>query len=130
MGMKDRDEIGEVSETDIEVEPFSDAPEIDPAEAVEEDESDAENALAVAGDVPGVVEVIDELTRAQYAHEHGGGRARGHQHRRREDALAAMQRDKREARAESEERGCEKRSHHSDNASRRREVHPQAVRGS
>jgi osmotically-inducible protein OsmY len=29
-----------------------------------DDESDAENALAVAGDVPGVVEVIDELTRA------------------------------------------------------------------
>jgi osmotically-inducible protein OsmY len=29
-----------------------------------EDESDAENALAVAGDVPGVIEVIDELTRA------------------------------------------------------------------
>jgi osmotically-inducible protein OsmY len=29
-----------------------------------EDEADAENALAVAGDVPGVVEVIDELTRA------------------------------------------------------------------
>jgi osmotically-inducible protein OsmY len=29
-----------------------------------EDESDAENALAVAGDVPGVVEVVDELTRA------------------------------------------------------------------
>jgi osmotically-inducible protein OsmY len=28
-----------------------------------EDEADAENALAVAGDVPGVVEVIDELTR-------------------------------------------------------------------
>jgi osmotically-inducible protein OsmY len=28
-----------------------------------EDESDAENALAVAGDVPGVVDVIDELTR-------------------------------------------------------------------
>jgi hypothetical protein len=29
-----------------------------------DDESDAENALAVAGDEPGVVEVIDELTRA------------------------------------------------------------------
>jgi hypothetical protein len=29
-----------------------------------DDEADAENALAVAGDVPGVVEVIDELTRA------------------------------------------------------------------
>jgi osmotically-inducible protein OsmY len=29
-----------------------------------EDESDAENALAVAGDVPGVIEVVDELTRA------------------------------------------------------------------
>ena len=29
-----------------------------------EDEAGAENALAVAGDVPGVVEVIDELTRA------------------------------------------------------------------
>jgi BON domain-containing protein len=28
-----------------------------------EDEADAENALAVAGDVPGVVEVIDELSR-------------------------------------------------------------------
>jgi hypothetical protein len=30
-----------------------------------EDESDAENALAVAGDVPGTVEVIDELTRPE-----------------------------------------------------------------
>jgi len=30
-----------------------------------EDEADAENALAVAGDVPGVVEVIDELTRPE-----------------------------------------------------------------
>jgi osmotically-inducible protein OsmY len=30
-----------------------------------EDESDAENALAVAGDVPGVVEVIDELSRPE-----------------------------------------------------------------
>jgi osmotically-inducible protein OsmY len=30
-----------------------------------DDESDAENALAVAGDVPGVVEVIDELTRPE-----------------------------------------------------------------
>jgi osmotically-inducible protein OsmY len=29
-----------------------------------DDEADAENALAVAGDVPGVVEVVDELTRA------------------------------------------------------------------
>ncbi|HEV8536254.1 MAG TPA: BON domain-containing protein [Candidatus Limnocylindria bacterium] len=29
-----------------------------------EDETDAENALAVAGSVPGVVEVIDELMRA------------------------------------------------------------------
>jgi osmotically-inducible protein OsmY len=28
-----------------------------------EDEADAENALAVAGDFPGVVDVIDELTR-------------------------------------------------------------------
>ena len=28
-----------------------------------EDESDAESALAVAGDVPGVVDVLDELTR-------------------------------------------------------------------
>jgi hypothetical protein len=28
-----------------------------------EDEADAENAMAVAGDVPGVVEVIDELSR-------------------------------------------------------------------
>ena len=28
-----------------------------------EDEADAENVLAVAGDVPGVVDVIDELTR-------------------------------------------------------------------
>ena len=28
-----------------------------------EDEADAENALAVAGDVPGVTEVVDELTR-------------------------------------------------------------------
>ena len=30
-----------------------------------EDEADAENALAVAGDVPGVVEVVDELTRPE-----------------------------------------------------------------
>jgi hypothetical protein len=30
-----------------------------------EDESDAEGALAVAGDVPGVVDVIDELTRPE-----------------------------------------------------------------
>jgi hypothetical protein len=30
-----------------------------------EDESDAENALAVAGDFPGVVEVIDELSRPE-----------------------------------------------------------------
>ena len=30
-----------------------------------EDESDAENVLAVAGDVPGVVDVIDELTRPE-----------------------------------------------------------------
>ena len=30
-----------------------------------EDESDAENALAVAGDVPGVVDVIDELSRPE-----------------------------------------------------------------
>ena len=30
-----------------------------------EDESDAENALAVAGDIPGVVDVIDELTRPE-----------------------------------------------------------------
>ena len=30
-----------------------------------EDESDAENALAVAGDTPGVVDVIDELTRPE-----------------------------------------------------------------
>jgi hypothetical protein len=30
-----------------------------------EDESDAENALAVAGDVPSVVDVIDELTRPE-----------------------------------------------------------------
>jgi hypothetical protein len=30
-----------------------------------EDEVDAENALAVAGDVPGVVDVIDELTRPE-----------------------------------------------------------------
>jgi osmotically-inducible protein OsmY len=29
-----------------------------------DDETDAENALAVAGRVPGIVEVIDELTRA------------------------------------------------------------------
>ncbi|TMC77824.1 MAG: BON domain-containing protein [Chloroflexi bacterium] len=33
-------------------------------QGVVEDEADAENALAVAGDVPGVVEVVDELTRA------------------------------------------------------------------
>jgi BON domain-containing protein len=32
---------------------------------VAQDESDAENALAVAGDVPGVVDVIDELTRPE-----------------------------------------------------------------
>ena len=30
-----------------------------------EDESDAESALGVAGDVPGVVEVVDELTRPE-----------------------------------------------------------------
>jgi osmotically-inducible protein OsmY len=30
-----------------------------------EDEADAENASAVAGDVPGVVEVIDELSRPE-----------------------------------------------------------------
>jgi hypothetical protein len=30
-----------------------------------EDESDAENVLGVAGDVPGVVDVIDELTRPE-----------------------------------------------------------------
>ena len=30
-----------------------------------EGEADAENALAVAGGVPGVVEVIDELTRPE-----------------------------------------------------------------
>ncbi len=30
-----------------------------------EDEDDAENALAVAGDVPGVVDVIDELSRPE-----------------------------------------------------------------
>lgn len=30
-----------------------------------EDESDAESALAVAGDVPGVIEVVDELTRPE-----------------------------------------------------------------
>jgi osmotically-inducible protein OsmY len=30
-----------------------------------EDESDAENALAVAGDIPGVVDVIDELNRPE-----------------------------------------------------------------
>jgi hypothetical protein len=30
-----------------------------------EDESDAESALAVAGDVPGVVDVIDELSRPE-----------------------------------------------------------------
>jgi hypothetical protein len=30
-----------------------------------EDESDAESALAVAGDIPGVVDVIDELTRPE-----------------------------------------------------------------
>jgi osmotically-inducible protein OsmY len=30
-----------------------------------EDEADAENALAVAGDVPGVIDVIDELTRPE-----------------------------------------------------------------
>jgi osmotically-inducible protein OsmY len=32
---------------------------------VAQDESDAENALAVAGDVPGVVDVLDELTRPE-----------------------------------------------------------------
>ncbi len=30
-----------------------------------EDESDAENALAVAGDIPGAIDVIDELTRPE-----------------------------------------------------------------
>jgi osmotically-inducible protein OsmY len=30
-----------------------------------DDESDAENALAVAGDIPGVVDVIDELARPE-----------------------------------------------------------------
>ena len=30
-----------------------------------EDEADAENALAVAGDVPGVIDVIDELSRPE-----------------------------------------------------------------
>lgn len=30
-----------------------------------EDESDAENALAVAGDVPGVIDVVDELSRPE-----------------------------------------------------------------
>jgi hypothetical protein len=30
-----------------------------------EDEADAESALAVAGDVPGVVDVVDELTRPE-----------------------------------------------------------------
>ena len=30
-----------------------------------DDEADAENALAVAGDIPGVVDVIDELTRPE-----------------------------------------------------------------
>ena len=30
-----------------------------------EDEADAESALAVAGDIPGVVEVVDELTRPE-----------------------------------------------------------------
>ena len=30
-----------------------------------EDEADAENALAVAGDIPGVIEVIDELNRPE-----------------------------------------------------------------
>jgi BON domain-containing protein len=34
-------------------------------QGIVEDEADAENALAVAGDVPGVVEVIDELTRPE-----------------------------------------------------------------
>jgi osmotically-inducible protein OsmY len=146
--MKDREDHGGISDADIEVEPFSEEPETDPGEAVEEaepyfpptdpvvrqgpkgetqiaggfgagdvpdkhahaeiedvpsdealedlihhalrldastahlrlkvgvrdaivrvqgiveDESDAENVLAVAGDVPGVIEVIDELTRA------------------------------------------------------------------
>jgi hypothetical protein len=33
-------------------------------QGVVDDETDAENALAVAGRVPGVVEVVDELTRA------------------------------------------------------------------
>jgi osmotically-inducible protein OsmY len=34
-------------------------------QGIVEDEADAENALAVAGDVPGVVEVVDELTRPE-----------------------------------------------------------------
>jgi hypothetical protein len=34
-------------------------------QGVIEDESDAENALAIAGDVPGIVEVVDELTRPE-----------------------------------------------------------------
>ena len=34
-------------------------------QGVIEDEEDAENALAVAGDVPGVVDVIDELSRPE-----------------------------------------------------------------
>jgi osmotically-inducible protein OsmY len=33
-------------------------------QGIVDDEADAENALAVAGDVPGVTEVVDELTRA------------------------------------------------------------------
>jgi osmotically-inducible protein OsmY len=33
-------------------------------QGIVQDEADAENALAVAGDVPGVLEVVDELTRA------------------------------------------------------------------
>jgi osmotically-inducible protein OsmY len=32
-------------------------------QGIVDDEADAENALAITGDVPGVVEVIDELTR-------------------------------------------------------------------
>jgi osmotically-inducible protein OsmY len=34
-------------------------------QGIVEDEADAENALAVAGDVPGIIEVIDELTRPE-----------------------------------------------------------------
>jgi hypothetical protein len=33
-------------------------------QGIVEDETDAESALAVAGEVPGVVEVVDELTRS------------------------------------------------------------------